>query len=80
MAQNVGRIHVPDSTVTEEPEQYGRDVAHSGKHVTVQCFPLASYIAALDVKSVDYFSLDVEGSEMEVLQTIPFDRIDIKVP
>ena len=28
---------------------------------------------------VDYFSLDVEGSELDILKTIPFDRVDIKV-
>ena len=33
----------------------------------------------MNVKIVDYFSLDVEGMEYQVLQTIPFDRIKIKV-
>ena len=28
---------------------------------------------------VDYFSLDVEGVELEVLKTIPFDKVDIRV-
>ena len=28
---------------------------------------------------LDYLSLDVEGLEMEVIRTIPFDRIDIRV-
>ena len=26
-----------------------------------------------------FFSLDVEGSELQILQTIPFDRVDIKI-
>jgi hypothetical protein len=26
---------------------------------------------------VDYFSLDIEGPELEVLETIPWDRVDI---
>jgi hypothetical protein len=28
---------------------------------------------------VDYFSLDIEGPELEVLETIPWDRVDITV-
>lgn len=77
MANNIGRIHQPNE-LTSKIENT-KDVAHNGKHVDVQCFPLASYIMALNITSVDYFSLDVEGSEMEVLQTIPFNLVDIKV-
>ncbi|XP_014297568.2 protein Star, partial [Microplitis demolitor] len=76
MANNIGRIHQPNE-LTSKIENT-KDVAHNGKHVDVQCFPLASYIMALNITSVDYFSLDVEGSEMEVLQTIPFNLVDIK--
>ena len=39
----------------------------------VQCFPLQSILAALDNPIVDYFSLDIEGAEFEVLKT--FDDI-----
>jgi hypothetical protein len=31
------------------------------------------------VTHVDYFSLDVEGSELDVLKTIDFDKFDITV-
>lgn len=34
---------------------------------------------ALNVTHIDYFSLDVEGQELNILRTIPFDRIDISV-
>lgn len=76
MASNVGRLHDPkdsDSHMTNSP-----DVAHTGKHVLVQCIPFAHLMAALNVTTVDYFSLDIEGYEMQVLKTIPFDEIDIK--
>ncbi len=43
-------------------------------YVEVQCMPLFSLLAALNVTTVDYFSLDVEGSELKVLKTIPFDK------
>ncbi|XP_046401278.1 uncharacterized protein LOC124167334 [Ischnura elegans] len=47
-------------------------------HVDVQCLPLYSLLLALNVSTVHYFSLDVEGFELEVLQTIPFDKVDIQ--
>ncbi|XP_063980717.1 uncharacterized protein LOC135164374 isoform X3 [Diachasmimorpha longicaudata] len=76
MARNIGRIHAPHEqdglSVTNSPDR-----AYEGVHVGVQCFPLASYIAALGIKTVDYFSLDIEGHELDVLKTIPFDRVDI---
>ena len=50
-----------------------------GKDITIQCFPLYSILLALKRTEVDYFSLDVEGSELLVLKTIPFDRVNIKV-
>ncbi|KAK3873016.1 hypothetical protein Pcinc_021942 [Petrolisthes cinctipes] len=33
----------------------------------VQCFPLISYLAALNVTTVDLLSLDIQGSEIKVL-------------
>ena len=49
------------------------------EHVQVQCFPIFSILTALNVTTVDYFSLDVEGNEFDVLETIPWDKVDIKV-
>ena len=45
----------------------------------VMCLPLFGVLKALNVKKVDYFSLDVEGKEMDVLRTIPFDDVNITV-
>ncbi len=41
----------------------------------VQCFPLQSVLLALGNPPVDYFSLDIEGAEFPVLNTIPFDKV-----
>ncbi len=41
----------------------------------VLCIPLYTYLLALGVTTVDYFSLDVEGSDFDVLRTIPFDKV-----
>lgn len=77
MAKNVGRLHEADANDSHLPNS--ADVAHSGMHVLVQCFPFIDYMIALNVSTVNYFSLDVEGNELQVLKTIPFDRINIEV-
>lgn len=48
-------------------------------HTEVPCLPLYSILKALRVSHVDFFSLDVEGPELEILQTIPFDKITFDV-
>ena len=75
MARNVGRLHEPNDTDTHLPNSL--DVAHSGTHVFVQCIPFIHLMNALNVTTVDYFSLDIEGNELKVLKTIPFDEINI---
>ncbi|XP_021943517.2 protein Star [Folsomia candida] len=63
------------------PRFQGQTVSFKGFRTEgkIDCFPLVSLLTALNVTTVDFFSLDVEGHEMEVLKTIPFDQIDIKV-
>jgi hypothetical protein len=38
-----------------------------------------STVLAANLTSIDYFSIDVEGIELEVLKTIPWNKVDIKV-
>ena len=45
----------------------------------VYCFPFESMMLALNRQHIDYFSLDVEGLELDVLKTIPFDKLDISI-
>jgi hypothetical protein len=45
----------------------------------LQSLPLYTVLLALGKTNVDYLSLDVQGSEMEVLGTIPFDKVTIQV-
>jgi hypothetical protein len=47
--------------------------------VLLQCIPISTLLLALNVTHVDYFSLDVEGNEVDVLRTIDFDKFDITV-
>ena len=45
----------------------------------MQCFPLYSILAAMGNLKVDYFSLDVEGADLPILKTIPWDKVNISV-
>ncbi|CAB3386625.1 Hypothetical predicted protein [Cloeon dipterum] len=46
--------------------------------INVHCMPLYSILKAFNATSIDFFSLDVEGNELDVLKTLPFDKVDIK--
>ena len=45
----------------------------------MQCIPFYSVVLALDKPKIDFLSLDIEGSELQVLQTIPFDKGKLKI-
>jgi len=47
--------------------------------IRIQCFPVYSFLVTLNVSVVDYLSVDIEGYELEVLKTIPFDKVTFKV-
>jgi len=49
------------------------------RKIKVQCFPLYSVLRAIGNPRVDYFSLDIEGPEFQVLKTVPWDLVDIRV-
>jgi len=48
-------------------------------HVTVPCAPLSELFSMHGLKRINFFSLDVEGSELNVLQTIDWDVVQIDV-
>jgi FkbM family methyltransferase len=47
--------------------------------VTVPCGPLSKYLAILGVRHIDFFSLDVEGAELVVLDTIDWTALTVDV-
>eukprot|EP00095_Tigriopus_kingsejongensis_P009539 maker-scaffold260_size234135-snap-gene-1.16 protein:Tk09539 transcript:maker-scaffold260_size234135-snap-gene-1.16-mRNA-1 annotation:"hypothetical protein DAPPUDRAFT_302580" len=63
---NLGRI------VNSSPDKRGNRL------VNVLCLPLYAILKAVKVARVDYFSLDVEGHELQILQTIPWSQVDIR--
>lgn len=58
---------------THETSTYNR------RTVKMQCFPLYSVLLALGNPTVDLFSLDIEGAELQVLKTIPWDKVKVRV-
>ncbi|CAG9772897.1 unnamed protein product [Ceutorhynchus assimilis] len=47
--------------------------------IRVKCFPLYSLILALNSSSLDYLNLETGGTELQVLETVPFDRVKIEI-
>lgn len=45
----------------------------------VKCFPLYSLLLAINCTTIDYLSLEAEGSELQVLTTVPFEKVKIEV-
>ena len=45
----------------------------------MQCYPLYSLILALGRPKIDFLSIDIEGAELAVLNTIPWDKVEIEL-
>ena len=49
------------------------------KIAQVPCFTLYSILLAVNRTDINYFSLDIVENELDVLSTIPWHKVDIKV-
>ena len=61
---------------------YTNAVANSTRDVgkfTVHCGPLSYYLEQLRIQHIDFWSLDVEGWELNVLRSVDFDTVQIDV-
>ena len=47
--------------------------------MTLQCVPLYTLLLAMGNPTVNWFILDIEGAEYQVLQTIPWTLVDIEM-
>ncbi|MPD01406.1 hypothetical protein E2C01_096931 [Portunus trituberculatus] len=45
----------------------------------VQCFPLLSFLLAVNTTALQYVSLDVEGAEADILINFPWEEVDVTV-
>ncbi|KAL3790419.1 hypothetical protein HJC23_013591 [Cyclotella cryptica] len=73
MGNETGTITFPEHMYTSA------QVNEQGSKLEIHCGPLQHYLDALGIRHVDFWSLDVEGSEMNVLKTVDFDRTHIDV-
>lgn len=76
----------PADIIDEKSRTYDKYFdPHIGKNpiwrrkIKVQCFPIYSVLRALGSPIIDYFSLDIEGPEYQVLNTIPFVNSNIRL-
>ena len=59
---------------------YATKQDHQSSHyIRVPCFPLQKVFDFYSITHVDFFSLDVEGAELLVLQTVDFAKTQIRV-
>ena len=56
-----------------------KEVMEDAIQIKAICFPLFDILKAVGNPIVDYFSLDIEGVELDVLKTIPWKDVNIMV-
>ena len=49
------------------------------KTFKVDCYPLIDILEAADLTQLDLLSLDVQGADLKILQTLPWNDVEIKV-
>ena len=54
-------------------------VNETGSTLEIHCGPLQHYLDSLSIHHIDFWSLDVEGEELHVLQTVDFEKTQIDV-
>lgn len=64
--------------VSEMSDIHHRRVGNSFDIIYVPCFSLNTILKAINVNKVDFFSLDVEGGELEVLSSLDMKNINFR--
>jgi FkbM family methyltransferase len=62
-----------------EKEISGNENTLSVNKIMVDCVPLAEVLGEMGVTHVNYISIDVEGSELDVLKSIDFNKVTFDV-
>jgi FkbM family methyltransferase len=73
LANATGTVSFPEHLYTSA------QVNEEGSKLEIHCGPLQHYLDALSIHHIDFWSLDVEGQEMNVLKTVDFERTHIEV-
>ena len=61
------------------PKTYLKNAGLDRRTFKTQCFPLTSIMKAISQTKIDFLGLDIEGTELQVLRTIPWKDLDIRV-
>lgn len=61
--------------IRDEVERHGGSV----EIIDVKCYPLTQLLLDHHLHHIDYLSIDTEGGEMAILQSIDFSKIEIEV-
>ena len=77
--QTISQTH--SDRIKKAIEVYGKKKQWegAGNVVTTNCYALSSILDTMGVSHVDYFSLDVEGAEVHILNSIDFKKISFGV-
>lgn len=77
MLSGIEKCYHPDhkKRIKSEIEKYGGNK----EIVKIISKPLRQVLSENEVKKVDYLSIDTEGSELQILKSIDFDAVDIRV-
>ena len=62
---------------TSREAMAGLVLEENSNTVKMQCLPLYSLLLALGNPTVHYLSLDIEGAELPVLKSVPWEKVDI---
>lgn len=68
MSNTTGVVYFPQHMYTSA------QVNETGSTSEIHCGPLQHYLDALSLHHIDFWSLDVEGQELNVLKTVDFER------
>jgi hypothetical protein len=68
---------IPEKMSQKHLNMFKNECSNS-KYFYVPCFSLSTILYAINVTNVDYFSLDVEGNEWNILKDFNFNRYSIK--
>lgn len=63
------KINSVHSNLIDDPSWFTR----------VKCFPLYSLLLAINQTNIDFLSLESGGTELQVLETIPFNKVTIEI-
>jgi len=68
-----------NKTFPSQANNVSQEDGGDGGLPSLECFSLSLMMAAINQKRIDYLSLNVEGNELDVLETLPFNTIPIKL-